>query len=721
MKQRKVLWISRLAFPCSYHYVTKALWEGLKKTPNIFNSYDFSFLTLTLVPTTEQFNNFVKEFGITSDKFFYNRLDSTEIRTQEDEHFVSLCLSGYMTLVDIIKKVSPELIIILEDTEPAKKLTQKLNEAIENKELVKTFKTLTYIPIDCHNVKNIVKDIKSDYYASPTRYGANQLKELFDNVFVLPHSVINDECEKDIEKENNEFTIISLNTNHKRKRWDLVFESYLRFAQIYKKPCRLIVKALVLKGVTNKASLIPNDVFDLEELYNQLSSKFPASNANIEFHEGTLSRKEINSLYKRSDVGLYMTSGEGFGLTPLEGSTFGIPQIVPDNTSFRELFPYYPYRVKTEETTLYHSRQNITDESANYLCLFKSYMYDKIEFKEIINIPISQILSFVISPVQNNLILNGLAIPVVKWFLTLNECEQYMKENNLPPRFQILINLNKDFLSRQNWSNYPNSLRSEKKLEYYANFENIDARTTFNRGSCGIPKVEDAVQKLMILATNEQVRSKAGDLCKHYISKFTEEEVNKKFVNILRTITPVMPPIIIFSYERSGTHFLINSIVENLGYDSQWVDIDDTFPKQFEYNKVYKCHHCYNNVSNINFTGCAIINLKREMNDNLKSYQKYLYLVPWKEGPKIKPNDNLEEFLNMKTSDLQERYQKDKGITQEERYIEYHKSWEMLIVLGAYQIKLNYEDMVENFNDVMAVLMPLKGYIKPTKVDKTIL
>ena len=163
MKQRKVLWISRLAFPCSYHYVTKALWEGLKKTPNIFNSYDFSFLTLTLVPTTEQFNNFVKEFGITSDKFFYNRLDSTEIRTQEDEHFVSLCLSGYMTLVDIIKKVSPELIIILEDTEPAKKLTQKLNEAIENKELVKTFKTLTYIPIDCHNVKNIVKDIKSDY------------------------------------------------------------------------------------------------------------------------------------------------------------------------------------------------------------------------------------------------------------------------------------------------------------------------------------------------------------------------------------------------------------------------------------------------------------------------------------------------------------------------------------------------------------------------------
>ena len=94
---------------------------------------------------------------------------------------------------------------------------------------------------------------------------------------------------------------------------------------MYKKPCRLTVKAIVLKGETSKATLIHNSVFDLESEYKKWSDKIPAPDARVKFISDEIPVDELNELYSESDIGLYMTSGEGFGMAPLEGAAFGMP------------------------------------------------------------------------------------------------------------------------------------------------------------------------------------------------------------------------------------------------------------------------------------------------------------------------------------------------------------------------------------------------------------
>jgi glycosyltransferase involved in cell wall biosynthesis len=737
MQKKKILWVSRLGFPCSYHYVTKSLWEGLQATPDVLRLYDFTFLTLTIAPKPEQVEAFLKEFKIPPSKFYYTKPD-IDTSTPEDEHFETICLAGWLSIVEVIRRVEPDLVIVLEDTEPAKKLGMRMNSAVEKREIKDTFKTVAYIPVDCHNIGSIAEKIEYDYYICPTERGAQEFKNVFGNnrVFKLPHSV---RQQKDLTQvlTREVFEIISVNTNHTRKRWDLVFQAYLRFAQMYKKPCHLTVKAMVLKGVTSKGGLIPNTVFDLRAEYEKWSKKIPASNAQIEFYSSDIPIEQLNDLYRNSDVGLYMTSGEGFGLTPLEGAAFGIPQIVPDNTSFLELFPYYPYRVSTQEVPLYLSREQMKDESNSYFCLLKSYVCDKEGFEERSEVDIARIPSLVISSVRTVLNFGNGTVPIINHFFTLSECEHYISTEKLPPRFQILINLNSDFLIRQKWDRYPHSLRTEGRYELYSKKKNISARTGIGVPTCGIPSVEDAASKLLTLAENPLERERAGVMCKHYASKFTDEEVNKKFLNIIRHIIPMLSPVIIFSYERSGTHFLINSLVENFEYDPKWIDMDDlsAFPPgtPFQFNRIYKCHHCANNIISYNFTGCTLIKLKRDKEDNLRSYQKYLYMVSWNEGPKIKPDgvsnmadltedeetdsSSLEIFSDHKTVGLQERYQSQKDITQSQRYDDYHSSFNSMPLVNHVQ----YEDMTQRFDDVMKIVSPLKGFFKPTKIDKTIL
>ena len=46
-------------------------------------------------------------------------------------------------------------------------------------------------------------------------------------------------------------------------------------------------------------------------------------------------------------------------------------------------------------------------------------------------------------------------------------------------------------------------------------------------------------------------------------------------IPIIGQTDPREKKIIVFSHERSGTHFLMNTIGENFGYNNlQWIDID---------------------------------------------------------------------------------------------------------------------------------------------------
>ena len=66
------------------------------------------------------------------------------------------------------------------------------------------------------------------------------------------------------------------------------------------------------------------------------------------------------------DVGINTTSGEGWGLTPCEMALCGVPQIIPNNTSYPEIFgKNYDY-IKTEEQSHSAGRNNISDDGVLY-------------------------------------------------------------------------------------------------------------------------------------------------------------------------------------------------------------------------------------------------------------------------------------------------------------------------------------------------------------------
>ena len=129
-----------------------------------------------------------------------------------------------------------------------------------------------------------------------------------------------------------------------------------------------------------------------------------------------------------------------------------------------------------------------------------------------------------------------------------------------------------------------------------------------------------------------------------------------------------MKKILVISHERSGTHFLMDSISLNTDYNSSpWQDVyckdsinpNDNYKQQYkqqielffakhysiETKMIYKSHHqfyYFDNIMDKILENFHVIYVYREPKDVLCSCFKYFNLVETNAFPK---NDNIHEFL----------------------------------------------------------------------------
>jgi glycosyltransferase involved in cell wall biosynthesis len=116
------------------------------------------------------------------------------------------------------------------------------------------------------------------------------------------------------------FIIGAINANNTRKRWDLLFHAFGRFATKHT-DVMLLIKIDTSKPETPQQ-------YDFGQLIPQVCQAYSINPSRIKLHEGKLSGSDLNEIYNCCDLGLTTTSGEGWGLIPCEMSLCKVPSLL---------------------------------------------------------------------------------------------------------------------------------------------------------------------------------------------------------------------------------------------------------------------------------------------------------------------------------------------------------------------------------------------------------
>lgn len=277
---------------------------------------------------------------------------------------------GESLIVDYVKRIDPDIVIIYNDLVVITSLLNKLKE-IQNPR----FKLVPYIDLVYKNEKNnLIKNINehvdggilfTDYWRDVLQYQGFTKK-----THVLPHGfnkmkfypIPKKISRKFFNISEDDFVIVNLNRNQPRKRWDICIMAFVKFMS-KKDHLNKPIKLMIATGM--------NGGWDLVDLMISECRK-----NNIEFDElkkhlillqnpQQISDREINVMYNVGDIGINTCDGEGFGLCNFEQAGVGVPQIVPKIGGFRDFLSKQSALMVIPKWTYYcdHSRDFVAGEA----------------------------------------------------------------------------------------------------------------------------------------------------------------------------------------------------------------------------------------------------------------------------------------------------------------------------------------------------------------------
>ena len=147
------------------------------------------------------------------------------------------------------------------------------------------------------------------------------------------------------------FVVLNMNRNSNRKNLDITIRAFLMFlAELHKKNEDISKVFLQLNChlCTKDGLHIPNVIL-AEVLRLGLSQEF-IKQIMISSKGHSLSEYEAHSMYNACDVGISTSSGEGFGLTPIEHAQYNKQIVVGNIPTFNE-FLDTPYKVAPYDAT----------------------------------------------------------------------------------------------------------------------------------------------------------------------------------------------------------------------------------------------------------------------------------------------------------------------------------------------------------------------------------
>lgn len=127
-------------------------------------------------------------------------------------------------------------------------------------------------------------------------------------------------------KDPNSFIFLNANRNQPRKRLDVTMEGFKLFAE-GKDDVYLYMHCGVRDAHIDVARLSLRHKIDNKLILSNLSMGVQAVPDSV-----------LNDIYNACDVGLNTSMGEGWGLTSIEHTMTGAPQIVPDHSACAEIF-----------------------------------------------------------------------------------------------------------------------------------------------------------------------------------------------------------------------------------------------------------------------------------------------------------------------------------------------------------------------------------------------
>jgi hypothetical protein len=159
----------------------------------------------------------------------------------------------------------------------------------------------------------------------------------------------------------------------------------------------------------------------------------------------------------------------------------------------------------------------------------------------------------------------------------------------------------------------------------------------------------------------------------------------------IQTFDLQRPKVLVISHERSGTHFLMNSLAANFGYiASPFINLDwslgvnyfsavafqDLFSKFQSYSiaNLFKSHHSldfYRDFLPDNTFGFKVIYIYRDIYEVAVSYHEHLKGLPWHEGPH---QSSLSEFLRQVPAGAMTRYQYRQVHSMVDRWVQHVES-----------------------------------------------
>lgn len=214
-----------------------------------------------------------------------------------------------------------------------------------------------------------------------------------------------------------------------------------------------------------------------------------------------------------------------------------------------------------------------------------------------------------------------------------------------------------------------------------------------------------------------------------------------------------IPKIMVVSHERSGTHFLMNSLSLNFGYyaegnttdtDKLWLDLDMNLPINFWNPRnimdffnmlkgkpvlnIVKSHHpieFFKPILRDIVEEFFIFYIYRDEKGVMDSCSRHYNIMEWDAGPKT---ENGVEYSLAIPCGGQLRYQKRQYINCRERWNEHVRGWinEVPLSLMNRIVYVKYHDLRDNFDQVIRDISSRIGIacpeypVKPSKFENVV-
>ena len=250
---------------------------------------------------------------------------------------------GEQRIREVVEKEKPDIVFTINDMW----IINEQYRQIEELHKAGNFKFVGYAPMDSYGWVGCLAETANDWDAiiSYTEFGAHEFVKggIRKPIAVIPHGVTPGqfypmdklECRKKLGLDPEDFIVFNGNRNQFRKRIDITIKAFAEFAV-----GRPDAKLYLHMGLKDQG-------WDIMGLFAREMERVGLNpNGRIIMTAQTEGPPNaplnmLNIIYNACDVGVNTCKGEGWGLVNFEHAACGVPQVVPDHTSCKEIFDGY--------------------------------------------------------------------------------------------------------------------------------------------------------------------------------------------------------------------------------------------------------------------------------------------------------------------------------------------------------------------------------------------